>query len=60
MGPGSTHDQKSRSPTPAATKTAVSSSSPCGRMRPKNRPAWSLVIMSAAATPTLTTLDAST
>ena len=34
--PGSTHDQNSRSPTPPATKTAVSSRSPCGRIRPQN------------------------
>ncbi len=34
--PGSTHDQKSRSPTPPATNTAVSSSRPCGRISPQN------------------------
>ena len=52
-GPGSTHDQNSRSPTAAATNTAVSSSSPCGRIRPKKRLVRSLAIISAAMMPTL-------
>ena len=34
--PGSTTVQPSRSPAPDATKTAVSSSMPCGRISPKN------------------------
>ena len=38
--PGSTQDQKSRRPTPPATKTAVSSSMPCGRIRPQKWPPW--------------------
>ncbi len=56
-GPGSTQDQKSRSPTPAATNTAVSSRMPCGRISPKNsdpRP-WSII--SAPITATLRMLD---
>ena len=40
-GPGSIQAQNMRSPTPAATNTAVSSSRPCGRIRPKNRSARS-------------------
>src|SRR5664279_4799469 len=36
-GPGSTQDQNNRRPVAPAMKTAVSSSSPCGRTRPKNR-----------------------
>ena len=43
--PGSIQDQKSRSPTPPATKTAVSSSSPCGRISPQKCPAWSWRVM---------------
>ena len=35
-GPGSTTVQPSLSPTPAAMKSAVSSSIPCGRISPKN------------------------
>ncbi len=42
---GRTQAQNSRSPTPAATKTAVSSSSPCGRISPKNSSARSCRIM---------------
>ena len=43
--PGSTQDQNSLSPTPAATKTAVSSSSPCGSSSPQKCPPWSWRIM---------------
>ena len=51
--PGSTQDQNSRSPTPAATNTAVSSSRPCGRIRPKNSAPRSCWIISAPITATL-------
>jgi len=39
--PGSTQDQNSRNPTPPATNTAVSSSSPCGRISPQKWAPWS-------------------
>ena len=58
-GPGSTQDQNSRSPTPAATKTAVSSSRPCGRISPKNSEPRSCWIISAPMTATLRTLVSS-
>ena len=43
--PGAIHDQKSRRPTPPATNTAVSSSSPCGLISPQKWPPWSCRIM---------------
>ena len=43
--PGSTHDQNSRKPTPPATKTAVSSSRPWGRISPQKSSPRSCRIM---------------
>ena len=51
-GPGSTQDQPIRSPTPAATNTAVSSSSPCGLIRPKNTSARPLPTIRPPISPT--------
>jgi hypothetical protein len=54
--PGSTTVQPSRSPVPAATKTAVSSSSPCGVMSPKKTSPRPAATIRPAATPRLVAL----
>ena len=52
-GPGAIQAQPIRRPTPAATKMPVSSSSPCGVIRPKNTSARPLPIMMPPTTPML-------
>ena len=52
-GPGSIQAQPSRSPAPAATKTQVSSSRPCGRISPKNTSSRPPAAISPPDTPTL-------
>ena len=59
-GPGSNHCQPSRMPAPAATNTAVSSSSPCGAIRPKNTSPRPLATISPPTIPTLMAFWAST
>ena len=59
-GPGSIQDHPSRSPAPAATNTAVSSSRPCGVIRPKKRSARPLAARIPPESPTLTTFWSST
>ncbi len=51
--PGAIHDQPSRRPAPAATKIKVSSSSPCGRISPKNTSLRPAAIMKPAIAPRL-------
>ena len=51
--PGSIHDHPSASPVPAATKIAVSSSSPWGVMNPQNTSATPLAWNNPPANPTL-------
>ena len=51
-GRGAIHAQPIRSPTPAATKTAVSSSSPCGVISPKKTSARPLAIITPPTRPT--------
>ncbi len=55
-GPGSIHDQPSRRPAPAATNTQVSSSSPCGRISPKNRSSRPSAAIRPPAMPTFSAL----
>ena len=52
--------QPSRRPAPAATNTAVSSSSPCGVISPKNRSRRPAAAISPADTAMLTALVATT
>ncbi len=58
--PGSIHVQPSRSPAPAATNTAVSSSRPWGTISPRKRPSRPFAARMPPTTATLTTFWSST